>query len=139
MDCDIVLCLVCRFFSRLDTLSWIMFVVVGFGWNWRVMVCWPDVLRGGAVGELVCEVSAVGELVSEVTAVGKYAGRPLKAGDAAQPGGCSARFVPAVFGPVGRSRTQNARFGVRVSESYTVCSSEITFRPKNAPYSWPIS
>ena len=68
-----------------------MFVVVGFGWNWRVMVCWSDLLRGSAVGELVCEVTAVGE----------YAGRPLKAGDAAQPRGCSARFVPAVFGPVG--------------------------------------
>ena len=38
---------------------------------------------------------AVGELVCEVTAVGEYAGRPLKAGDAAQPRGCSARFVPA--------------------------------------------
>ena len=36
-------------------------------------------------------------MVCEVTAVGEYAGRPLKAGDAAQPGGCSARFVPAVF------------------------------------------
>ena len=46
-------------------------------------------------------------LVCEVTAVGKYAGRPLKAGDAAQPRGCSARFVPAVFGPFGRSRTRN--------------------------------
>ena len=90
MDCDIVLCLLCRFLSRLDTLWWIMLVVVGFGWNWRAMVCWPDVLLGGAVGELVCEV----------TAVGMYAGRPLKAGDAAQPRGCSARFVPAVFGPV---------------------------------------
>ena len=44
---------------------------------------------------------AVGELVCEVTAVGEYACRPLKAGDAAQPGGCSARFVPAVFGPFG--------------------------------------
>ena len=65
--------------------------MVGFGWNWRVRVCWPDVLLGGAVGELV----------SEVTAVGKYAGRPLKAGDAAQLVGCSARFVPAVFGPFG--------------------------------------
>ena len=53
-----------------------------------------------AVGELVCEVTAVGELVCEVSAVGKYAGRPLKAGDAAQPRGCSARFVPAEFGPV---------------------------------------
>ena len=40
-------------------------------------------------------------MVSEVTAVGKYAGRPLKAGDAAQLVGCSARFVPAVFGPFG--------------------------------------
>ena len=30
---------------------------------------------------------AVGELVCEVTAVGEYAGRPLKAGDAAQPRG----------------------------------------------------
>ena len=41
------------------------------------MVCWSDLLRGSAVGELVCEVTAVGE----------YAGRPLKAGDAAQPVG----------------------------------------------------
>ena len=64
-------------------------------------MCWPDVLLGGAVGELVCVVTAVGELVCEVSAVGKYAGRPLKAGDAAQPKGCSARFVPAVFGPFG--------------------------------------
>ena len=40
-------------------------------------MCLPDVLRGSAVGELVCEVTAVGE----------YAGRPLKAGDAAQPVG----------------------------------------------------
>ena len=39
-------------------------------------------------------------LVCEGSAVGEYAGRPLKAGDAAQPRGCSARFVPAVFGPV---------------------------------------
>ena len=38
---------------------------------------------------------AVGELVCEVTAVGKYASRPLKADTAAQPRGCSARFVPA--------------------------------------------
>ena len=50
---------------------------------------------------------AVGELVCEVTAVGKYAGRPLKAGDAAQPRGCSARFVPAGSGPLGRCRTRN--------------------------------
>ena len=35
------------------------------------------------------------------SAVGEYAGRPLKAGDAAQPRGCSARFVPAGFGPFG--------------------------------------
>ena len=49
-------------------------------------------------GQMFYRVS-VGELVCEVTAVGKYAGRPLKAGDAAQPRGCSARFVPAVFGP----------------------------------------
>ena len=109
MDCDIVLCLLCRFLSRLDTLWWIMLVVVGFGWNWRVRVCWPDVLRGGALGELVCEV----------TAVGKYAGRPLKAGDAAQPGGCSARFVPAVFGPVWICRTRDARFGVREGKNQT--------------------
>ena len=52
-------------------------------------------------------------LVCEVTAVGKYAGRPLTAGDAAQPRGCSARFVPAVFEPVGRSRTRNGLIGVR--------------------------
>ena len=57
------------------------------------MICRPDVLRGSAVGE--------------------YAGRPLKAGDAAQPRGCSARFVPAVFGPFVRSRTRNELFGVR--------------------------
>ena len=57
--------------------------------------------------------AAVGELVCEVSAVGKYAGRPLKAGDAAQPRGCSARFVPAVFGPFERSRTRNGLFGVR--------------------------
>ena len=44
MDCDIVLCLVCRFLSRLDTLWWIMFVVVRVGVGLRVMVCWPDVL-----------------------------------------------------------------------------------------------
>ena len=50
---------------------------------------------------LVLLGSAVIELVCDVTAVGEYAGRPLKAGDAAQPGGCSARFVPAVFEPVG--------------------------------------
>ena len=36
----------------------------------------------------------------EDSAVGEYAGRPLKAGDAAQPRGCSARFVPAASGPV---------------------------------------
>ena len=36
----------------------------------------------------------------EDSAVGEYAGRPLKAGDAAQPRGCSARFVPAGSGPV---------------------------------------
>ena len=71
------------------------------------------VLLGSAVGELVCEVTAVGELVCEVSAVGEYAGRPLKAGDAAQPVGCSARFVPGVFGPFQRSRTRNAWFGVR--------------------------
>ena len=29
------------------------------------------------------------------------------------PWGCSARFVPVVFGPVGRSRTRNGLFGVR--------------------------
>ena len=40
-------------------------------------------------------------LVCEVTAVGEYAGRPLKAGDAAQPRGYSARFVPAEFGLFG--------------------------------------
>ena len=58
-----------------------MFVGVRF-WMESGMVCLRDVLLGTAVGELVCEVTAVGE----------YAGRPLKAGDAAQPGGCSARF-----------------------------------------------
>ena len=34
-------------------------------------------------------------MVWEGTAAGKYASQLLKAGCAAQPGGCSARFVPA--------------------------------------------
>ena len=53
------------------------------------------------------------QLVCEVTAVGEYAGRPLKAGDAAQPRGCSARFVPAGSGPFGKCRTRIGLFGVR--------------------------
>ena len=37
-------------------------------------------------------------LVLGGSAVGEYASRPLKAGDAAQPRGCSARFVLLVSG-----------------------------------------
>ena len=35
-------------------------------------------------------------LMVEGTAAGKYASQLLKAGDAAQPKGCSARFVPTI-------------------------------------------
>lgn len=62
----------------------------------------------GIYGERVCQ--AKGEQGSESCG---YAGRTLKAGDAAQPRGCSARFVPSA-----------ARIAVEINQSY-VCESEI--------------
>ena len=80
-------------------------------------MCLPDVLRGSAVGELVCEVTAVGE----------YAGRPLKAGDAAQPVGLLCPLCACWFGPVGRSRTRNVLFGVRDGEKVVRCTRNAWF------------
>ena len=43
------------------------------------------------------------------------------------PWGCSARFVPAEFGPVGRSRTRNVLFGVRDGEKVVRCTRNAWF------------
>ena len=52
-------------------------------------------------------------MVREVTAVGKYAGRPLKAGDAAQPGAALPALCLLVSGRFELRRTRNGLFGVR--------------------------